>query len=91
MRAPATPRAHDGVLVQEAHGKTVLLRLADGGYYALDDLGAFIWARCDGRHTVDELVAAILAEFDVPHDVVQADVESFLDELFDENLLAKSS
>ena len=85
------PRSREGVLAQEAHGTTVLLRLADGGYYALDDVGAFIWARCDGTHSVDDLVAAVLAEFDAPDDVVRADVQSFLDELADENLLASAA
>src|SRR5689334_20944870 len=32
-------RRQDGVLAQEAQGRTVLLRLDDGGYYALDDVG----------------------------------------------------
>ena len=41
-------RRQDGVLAQEAHGQTVLLRLEDGGYYALDEVGAMIWELCDG-------------------------------------------
>ena len=85
------PRSRDGVLAQEAHGTTVLLRLADGGYYALDDVGAFIWALCDGTHSVDDLIAAVLAEFDATADVVRADVKAFLDELADENLLASAA
>jgi hypothetical protein len=88
MRVADTPKAQDGVLAQEAHGKTVLLRLADGGYYALEDVGAFIWERCDGRHTLNELVAAVMAEFDGTPDAVWADVVAFLEELSDENLLA---
>jgi hypothetical protein len=78
----------EGVLAQEAHGKTVLLRLSDGGYYALEDVGAFIWSRCDGQHTVDDLVAAVLAEFDAAEDQVRTDVVAFLDELVSERLLA---
>lgn len=85
------PRPCDGVLAQEAHGTTVLLRLADGGYYALDDVGAFIWSLCDGSRSMDDLVSAVLAEFDAPAEVVRADVRSFLDELADENLLASAA
>ena len=88
---PRAPKPREGVLAQEAHGKTVLLRLSDGSYYALDDVAAFIWSRCDGRHTIEDLVAAVLTEFDAPADAVQADVQSFLDELLDENLLAPSA
>jgi hypothetical protein len=87
MKAITAPKTRDGVLVQEAHGRTVLLRLDDGSYYAIDDVGAFIWARCDGSHTVDDLVAAVLEEFDAPLQAVRDDVVTFLEELSAESLL----
>ena len=52
-------RRQDGILAQEAHGQTVLLRLEDGGYYALDDVGAMIWELCDGGRAVGEIVALL--------------------------------
>lgn len=82
------PKQQDGVLAQEAHGKTVLLRVSDGGYYALDDVGAVIWELCDGSRTVDDLVTAVCAEFDGPPDVVRADVLAFVEDLTREELLS---
>jgi coenzyme PQQ biosynthesis protein PqqD len=80
-------RREDGVLAQEAQGQTVLLRLHDGGYYALDEVGAIIWELCDGRRAVSEIVAALCAEFDAPEDTVRGDVLEFIADLRRERLL----
>jgi coenzyme PQQ synthesis protein D (PqqD) len=76
-----------GVLAQEAHGQTVLLRLDDGGYYALDEVGAMIWELCDGRHRIDDIVGKLCAEFDAPEATIRADVLEFVGELQRERLL----
>jgi coenzyme PQQ biosynthesis protein PqqD len=80
-------RRQDGILAQRAHGQTVLLRLEDGGYYALDDVGARIWELCDGGRPVADIVALLCAEFDAPAPVVQTDVLEFIDDLRRERLL----
>jgi coenzyme PQQ biosynthesis protein PqqD len=80
-------RRQDGVLAQQAHGKTVLLRLEDGGYYALDEVGAMIWNLCDGRRAVADIVAILCAEFDAPEATVRADVLEFIADLRSERLL----
>jgi hypothetical protein len=77
----------DGVLAQEAHGQTVLLRLEDGGYYALDEVGARIWELCDGQLAVGEVVATLCTEFDAPEATVRADVLEFIGDLRRERLL----
>ena len=80
-------RRKDGILAQEAQGQTVLLRLEDGGYYALDDVGAMIWDLCDGEHALCDIVAAMCAEFDAPEETVTADVLEFIADLQREQLL----
>lgn len=80
-------RRQEGILAQEAHGQTVLLRLEDGGYYALDEVGAMIWQLCDGGRAVADIVALLCEEFDAPEAVVQADVLEFVDDLRRERLL----
>jgi coenzyme PQQ biosynthesis protein PqqD len=80
-------RRQDGVLAQEAQGQTVLLRLDDGGYYALDDVGATIWELCDGTRAVGEIVATLCSEFDAPEAMVRADVLEFVGDLRRERLL----
>jgi pyrroloquinoline quinone biosynthesis protein D len=80
-------RRPDGILAQDAHGQTVLLRLEDGGYYALDEVGALIWELCDGHRDVADVVAALCAEFDAPEETVKADVLDFIADLRRERLI----
>jgi coenzyme PQQ biosynthesis protein PqqD len=80
-------RRQDGVLAQEAQGRTVLLRLEDGGYYALDEVGAMIWELCDGSRAVAEIVAILCEEFDAPESTVRLDVLEFIGDLRRERLL----
>jgi pyrroloquinoline quinone biosynthesis protein D len=80
-------RRQEGILAQEARGRTVLLRPADGGYYALDEVGAMIWELCDGQRAVADIVAILCSEFDAPEPTVQADVLEFIGDLRRERLL----
>jgi hypothetical protein len=80
-------RRQQGVLAQEARGQTVLLRLEDGGYYALDEVGARIWELCDGERAVGEIVGVLCGEFDAPEAIVRADVLEFIGDLRRERLL----
>jgi coenzyme PQQ biosynthesis protein PqqD len=84
-------RRQDGILAQEAQGQTVLLRLADGGYYALDEVGAAIWELCDGQRSIGEIVVALCDEFDAPEAVVTADALEFIGELRREQLLVDAA
>jgi pyrroloquinoline quinone biosynthesis protein D len=84
-------RRQDGVLAQEAEGRTVLLRLDDGSYYALDEVGAMIWELCDGERSLADVIARLCAEFDAPQSTVTADVVEFVDELWRERLLVDSA
>ena len=59
-------RRRMGSSPKEAQGETVLLRLQDGGYYALEEVGAMIWDLCDGNRSVGDIVTILCAEFDAP-------------------------
>ena len=83
----SSPRQRDGVLAQEAQGQTVLLRLDDGGYYAVDEVGAMIWELCDGQRSLAEIVATLCEHFDAPEATVAADVLEFVIDLRREQLL----
>jgi hypothetical protein len=77
----------EGIIVQEAHGQTVLLRLSDGSYYTLEGVGASVWELCDGNKTFEEIVDGVCTDFDASPDVVRGDVREFLDDLVAERLL----
>ena len=81
----------EGVLVQEAHGQTVLLRMEDGAYFTLEEVGAEVWKLCDGERDFDQVVAAVTEIFDAPEHVIRADVKAFVDEMVSERLLDAGS
>jgi hypothetical protein len=80
-------RRQDGVITQEAKGQTILLRLDDGGYYAIDEVGATIWGLCDGIRPLHEIVTLLCVEFDAPEATIRADVLEFVEDLRRERLL----
>jgi Coenzyme PQQ synthesis protein D (PqqD) len=84
-------RRQEGVITQEVEGQTILLRVEDGGYYAIDEVGAAIWELCDGILPVGEIVGKLSLEFDAPEETIQADVLEFVLDLRRERLLVDVS
>src|SRR5262249_9364162 len=80
----------DGILVAEAQGQTVLLRLSDGSYYALDEVGALIWELCDGERSLQDIVTELCSQFEATERTVTADVIEFVGELQREQLLVEA-
>jgi pyrroloquinoline quinone biosynthesis protein D len=84
-------RRQDSVLAQEAAGQTVLLRVDDGSYYALDEIGALIWELCDGQRSLADVVAELCAQYEAPEQTVVADVLEFVGDLRRERLLVEAA
>jgi hypothetical protein len=59
--------------------------------FVLSEVGCFIWNLVDGRRASDEMVAAVVEEFDVDEARARADVESFLAELKGQGLVEEVS
>jgi len=58
--------------------------------FVLSEVGRFIWDLVDGRRGPDEMVAAVVAEFDVDEARARADVVDFLAELTTHGLLRET-
>jgi hypothetical protein len=84
-------RRQDAVIAQQVEGQTILLRVEDGGYYAIDEVGAAIWALCDGNHAVGDIVVKLALEFDAPEATIRGDVLEFIEDLRRERLLVDGS
>lgn len=72
--------ARDQVSV-EVDGEAVILNLADGVYYGLDPVGAWIWERMEQPRSVAELRDAVVAEWEVDAPTAEADLLALLAEL----------
>ena len=53
----------------------------------LNPVGVKVFSLLDGEHTVEEIVAAVTAEFEVPAEAAKLDVQVFLGELAAQGML----
>lgn len=63
----------------EERGTVILL--ISGMMHQLNLLGGMIWNLCDGTRSEAQIVAALLAEFEVEPEILAADVSEFIQEL----------
>lgn len=83
------PNAEE-VAAKVIDGEAILINLANGIYYSMDQVGAFIWELIEGGHSLEAIIAAIRARYEVSPDQAQADVERLAAELCHEQLVAVS-
>ncbi|MDA3971869.1 MAG: PqqD family peptide modification chaperone [Desulfobulbaceae bacterium] len=76
-----------GKLSTELDGETVILDMESGGYLGLDEVGTCIWNNIAEDISVKKLVEILLAEFDVAEDVCWSDLELFLSDMVENNLI----
>ena len=74
------------LLKREVGGEAFLVPLGktvyeSNGLFVLTELGAFIWDRLPDARNPEEILRAILEEYDVEEAVAKADLEKFLDKL----------
>jgi hypothetical protein len=49
--------------------------------YTLNETGAFIWEKINGKRNVDELIRALTAEYEIDKDTASKDVFLFIDNM----------
>ena len=54
----------------------------------LNPVGIKVYSMLDGTHSREEIIHAVMEEFDVEKKTARADVDAFLDELANEGMLA---
>jgi hypothetical protein len=80
-------RISDDVVFQDLAGEAVILDLATGTYFGLDPVGTRIWHLLAEHGGLEPVVAALLAEYDVPEGELRRDLAALLDELRDRGLV----
>ena len=59
------------------------------GLITVNEVGVTLWNMLQEEVTMDELVAGILAEYDVSEEVAREDIQEFLDKLVEGGILAE--
>lgn len=72
-------------------GEAIMINLLSGVYYSMDHVGGAIWELIESDHSIEELVTAITARYDVSREQAEADVQRFVEELMPENLIVAST
>ncbi|MEW9699891.1 lasso peptide biosynthesis PqqD family chaperone [Paenibacillus sp. SI8] len=78
-----------GYIVSDMDGETVMLGINNGKYYNLGQIGGSIWSGISAPITVQDLVANLMAEYEVGQERCEEQVVTFLEQLIDEGLVAK--
>ena len=68
-------------------GEAILINLATGVYYSMDKVGALIWEMITGKHSLEEIVAAVVARYEVSQEQASGDIRRLGEELLQENLV----
>ena len=55
--------------------------------HSLEEIGAFIWKRIDGQKTLKAILEDLLAEYNVAEDTASRDLQSFVNDLLEAELL----
>ena len=76
----------DGFILREVAGNFIVVAVGNAvkdfnGVITLNEVGAFLWKKLEVGATEEDLVDALLSEYEVEKDVAEADVKKFVDKL----------
>jgi hypothetical protein len=75
------------VLARKASGETVLLNLDNEQYYGLDGAGARFWDLVEAGTTLGEALTALLREYEVERETLEADLTALVADLQENDLV----
>ncbi len=67
--------------------QVMMINLETGAYFALERPAADCWTALTEGGSVDDIVSAVVAQFEVSAEVAAADVETFIGSLTDEGIV----
>jgi hypothetical protein len=79
-------RRHPDVAFRVIDGQAVIVVPVTQSMHTLNEVGTFIWQKCEAK-TADEVVAAIVEEFEVDDATARADLDAFVKDLSEKKML----
>ena len=71
-------------------GEAIIINVATGVYYSLEQCGAFVWDLLSTGHSLQQTVQAIKSRYPDSAESVQQDVDDLVKQLLEENLLSEN-
>ncbi|MGH9747011.1 MAG: PqqD family protein [Candidatus Acidiferrales bacterium] len=81
------PERNPKLAWREIDGEAVIISPDDSHVHELNETASVIWKLADGKHSADQIAAAVAAGYDVPVEVAQADVRELIEVLEAKGLL----
>lgn len=75
------------VLFRDLSGEAVILNLADGTYYGLDEVGTRMWELLSESGRLDQTYQTLLQEYDVTPEQLEKDLLRLVEQLVSRGLL----
>jgi hypothetical protein len=67
--------------------EAIIVNFTSSFFFNLNPVGTFIWERCDGQHTLEQIAADLTDEFEVSSEEAARDCREFIDSLVEQGLL----
>ena len=82
----------DGFILREVAGNFVVVAVGSAvkdfrAIITLNETGAFLWKTLEKGATEEELLTALLSEYEVSEQVAKSDIKAFINKLQNANLL----
>ncbi len=77
----------EDVAAKVIDGELIIIRLSDGTYYSMDNVGTSVWELIEAHIDFRTLVREIATRYDAPAAEVESDVSTLIRELMDEGLI----
>jgi hypothetical protein len=67
--------------------EAIVVNFQNSFFYNLNPVGTFIWERCDGQHTLDQITTELSEAYEVSPEVAAKDCREFIESLIEQGLL----
>ncbi|MCX7661693.1 MAG: PqqD family protein [Candidatus Omnitrophica bacterium] len=81
------PYKSDKVAYRIIDNEAVCVFLETQEVFVFNEVGSFIWELIDGKNDFREIVRKVVSEFEVGYSEAEEDIDSFLEELKQKNLI----
>lgn len=82
-------RQNKDVIFREEEDEAIIFNPDNSDIVVINSTGCFIWSKCDGKNTREDLINNIIEEFDTTAEVAKKDLEQFLSDLEKRNFVEK--
>lgn len=82
----------DGYILKKVAGENIVIatgeaRLSFNGIITFNEVGAEVFARLDGAHTLSQIVDEIASAYNAPREVIEADINKLIEKMKNHGLL----